>query len=251
MMRPSLGETMARKTQKGAVLITGAAKRIGKTIALALAERGWDIAFTYKSSEKAARQTLADLRGKGIRAKSYSCDLFSEKETGKLIPAVKKDFPRLQVLINGASIFEPSELKDGDLRRLEENFRIHLFAPYTLSVAFAKDCKKGHIINIVDRSVGQNQSRYAHYLLSKKSLWDLTQMLCLEFAPRIRVNAVSPGAILLPEGKTNGYLKKVIAAVPVKRKGEPEEIASAVAFLIENGYINGQMIYVDGGEHLL
>jgi len=242
---------MTKKSLKDAVLITGSAKRIGKTIALTLAGLGYDIAFTYNSSKKEAGQTLDELRDKGIQAEAYACDLSSEKETRNLIPAVLKDFPHLRILINNASIFEPSELRDGDRRRLEKNFRMHLFAPYTLSVAFAKTCKDGQIVNIIDRAVNQNTSQYAHYLLSKKSLWDLTQMLCLEFAPRVRVNAVSPGAILPPGREDDDYLRKIIAAVPAKRKGNPQDVASAVTFLIKNKYVNGQMIYVDGGEHLL
>src|SRR3989338_8191361 len=183
---------------RDAVLITGAAKRIGKSIALLLAVLGFDVAVYYNRSKKEALQTAGEIESYGVRCELFSCDLSSEKNVRPLVSAVLKKFPNLSLLINSASIFEKSSLTDS--RAFDRHFRVNFKTPYILSSEFAKICKQGQIINILDTHITQNKSAFAAYLLSKKSLADFTKLAAVEFAPHIRVNAIAPGLILPPKG---------------------------------------------------
>ena len=242
---------MPAKRNQEAVLITGSAGRIGKAIALSLARSGYAIALHYKNSTQAATQTAVEIRRHGVRCEIFPCDLSNEYEVKELIPAVLKKLPKLKLLINSASIFERSSLVPLDLKNLDKHLMVNLKAPYILTSVFAERCKKGHIINILDTNVVKNKTAHMAYLLSKKSLRDLTKLAAVALAPNIRVNAVAPGLILPPAGEPAGYLDRLAKQIPLKRKGTPEQIALSIKFLMENDYLTGQIIFNDGGEHLL
>lgn len=238
------------KNSKGTVIITGGAKRIGATIALHLAQHGYSIALHYNHSRKEAADLAKEIRSLQVRCEIFGADLENAKAVASLIPQIVKKHPDLQCLINNASIFERSTLQAGDLKDFDREFAVNLRAPFILSSHFARSIKEGSIINILDTHVTKDRTIHFSYLLAKKSLGDLTRSAALELAPEIRVNAVAPGLILPPESKGKDYLDRLAKNIPLKRKGEPQNIAQAVQFLIENTYITGQTIFVDGGEHL-
>lgn len=239
------------KLKKETALVTGGAHRIGKAIALTLAGLGYHIALHYHGSKKDALKTAAQIRRTGTPCELFCTDLSNEHGAKELIPAILAKMPPLTLLINSASIFEPSELVSLDLDNWDRHFAIHLKAPYILTSTFAARCKRGQIINILDSHVTKNKTAYFAYLLSKKSLYELTKLSAVALAPQIRVNAIAPGLILPPTGKNSAYLNRLAKHVPLKRKGEVSQITQSVKFLIENNYLTGEVIFNDGGEHLL
>jgi len=234
-----------------AALITGGAKRIGQAIALDLAHLGYDIALHYHTSQKEAQVTVNTIREIGMACELFHCDLSKEEQTLKLIGQVKKKFPNLEVLVNSASVFEKSKLTIKDLKLLDYHFAIHLKAPFILTCEFARLCNQGQIINILDTNVAKNKTSHIAYLLSKKSLEDLTKLSAIELAPNIRVNAIAPGLILPPGGQTTAYLDRLATQIPLEQKGDVLNITQTLRFLIENKFITGQVIYTDGGENLI
>ncbi len=242
---------MAKKTKPRKVaLVTGGAKRIGEAICRALARSGYSIALHYSTSGIEADQTAKRIHKEGGVCATFACDLTDAHATEDLVPSVLEEFGRLDVLINSASIFEKSSLESGSLELWDRHFAVNLKAPYVLMRSFARYAKEGSIINLLDTHIVRNKTTHAAYLLSKKALADLTKMAAVEFAPRIRVNAVAPGIILPPVSQEDKYLDRLAKQIPLQRKGKVENIAHAVSFLLENDYVTGQVIYVDGGEHL-
>ena len=232
-------------------LITGGAQRIGKSIALHLASRGFKIALHCNRSHAEAQKVAREIRRRKGICKIFSADLADTGEVQNLIPRVLQEFPRLDVLINNASIFERSNLKTGSVELLDRHWAINLRAPYVLIAEFFRRCKRGQVINLLDTHVVQNRVSHVAYLLSKKSLSDLTKLAAVELAPQIRVNGIAPELILPPIGKNNNYMERLAKSIPLGIKGDPDKITQAVDFLIENIYITGQIIFVDGGEHLI
>ncbi len=231
-------------------LVTGGAKRIGKAICLNLAKKGYIVAIHYHQSSVEAKRTANQIRKEGGVCELFKTDLSDSKQIEELIRKVLKTFRRLDVLINNASNFIPSDLSNGFLEQFPVDFNINFTAPAILIVHFAKQGRKGNVINILDVQVVKNETKHMAYLLAKKSLHELTRLAAVELAPGIRVNAVAPGCILLPEGKGDAYLEKRLKNVPLQRKGKVKNIVLAVCFLLENDYVTGQTIFVDGGEHL-
>jgi|SRR3989338_4140622 len=242
---------MAKKTTPRKVaLVTGGAKRIGEAVCRALARCGYSVALHYSTSGAAAAQTAMRISRDGGVCATFACNLADAHATEDLLPAVLEEFDRLDVLVNSASIFEKSTLAESSLDVWDRHFTVNLKAPYILMRAFARYVKQGSIINILDTHVVRNKTVHAAYLLSKKALFELTKMAAIEFAPRIRVNAVAPGLILPPGSEKTNYLDRLVKQVPLRRKGNVAHIAHAVLFLLENDYVTGQVIYEDGGVHL-
>lgn len=231
-------------------LITGGAKRIGREIVLGLAESGYDIALHYFGSENDARDTESQVRELGRTCKLYKFDLAKENDLPLLINSVTKDFPDLELLINNASLFEKATIEDTEPDMIDRQFSVNFKAPFFLMRDFARRHKKGQIINILDARITQKDFNYSAYSLSKMALAELTKMAAVEFAPGIRVNGVAPGIILPPSNESIEYLDRKSKNVPLQRKGNISEIVNAVIFLTENDYVTGQIIFVDGGEHL-
>ncbi|MBP9854293.1 MAG: SDR family oxidoreductase [Candidatus Omnitrophica bacterium] len=242
---------MKRKSLRQCALVTGGSKRIGKAISIKLAEMGYDIAIHYNNSKKEARDLSNELKEKGAEADIFSCDLNDRDQTKNLIPSVVKRFLNLSVLVNNASMFKPDSLLTATTNQLEQHFQIHVETPFLLTQTFAKICKKGLIINILDTNITKSSTKHFTYLLSKKNLLNLTTMSAVELAPHIRVNGIAPGLILPPEEKSAEYLNRLAKKVPLKRKGSVDNITQTIQFLIENDYLTGQVIFADGGEHLL
>ncbi len=237
-------------TVKGTALITGGAKRLGREIALKLAGMSYHIAIHCNSSLDEAKTLCSEIHALNVDCEIFQSNLLDEDTLTSLIPRVKERFHDLNFLINNASVFQRARLLDTDFDLFNNNFDLNFKAPFFLTKEFAKHCGDGHVINMVDAKVAHNDISYSAYTLSKKALADFTMMAARELAPRIRVNAVGPGYILPPDMDSKSYFIKRAEIIPLQRKGEPSEITEAISFLVQNTYITGQIIYVDGGEHL-
>ena len=240
----------ARKSP-GTALITGAAKRIGREIAVVLGNLGYTLAIHYNNSQAEAEQLAIQLKKNKIRCDTFQANLGDEEQTIPLIPEVLKKFSNLNLLINCASIFEPSKFDVKDLALYKRHFDINLKAPFILSSQFYHLCKKGQIINLLDTDIVKNKTSHVAYLLTKKALAEMTKLSAVKFAPHIRVNGIAPGLILPPKNENMAYLDRRAQAIPLKRRGHPRYIAQSVQFLIEHEFLTGQFLFNDGGEHLV
>ena len=237
---------------KQTALITGASKRIGKAIAEHLAEKGWNIAIHFNSSEKPAETFIHELSSNYPQQKfrAFKANLSNIQEVIQLIPKVLGEFSEIQLLVNNASVFDPAYLKKTTVELFDDQMNVNLKAPFFLMRDFEIHCKSGGIINFVDTRVTSNKSNFAAYSLSKKGLWEITKMAALEFAPAIRVNAIAPGVTLAPEDKDDNYLQKLAQNIPMKKPGGLEPILKSIDYILENNHLTGQLIFADGGENL-
>jgi len=233
-----------------AALVTGGAVRLGKAIALALAEAGFDIALHYNSSQTPAAQTQTEIRQKQVKCAIFQQNLVDVSGLETLIGRAQEIFPNLRVLINSASGYQAANITDTTPELFAAMTAVNLRAPFFLSQAFAKVVGKGNIINIIDNKIGFNQYHYAAYLLSKKSLAELTRMAAVELAPDIRVNGVAPGVVLPSEKRNKAYVDWRVQGIPLKRHGRADHITQAILHILQNDFLNGQIIVVDGGESL-
>lgn len=244
---------------KKSALITGGAKRIGREIVLFLAEKKYDIALTYNKSKKEAKELKTLITEKyGVRCEIFECDISKRENCLKLMKNIFVEFPNLSLLVNNASIFNKSNLtEDENGHEYEQNMAIHVAAPVTLSAEFANNVAKNdvsdaNIVNMIDKNVTRDSTYFFHYLLSKKTLANLTKMLASELAPNIRVNAIAPGYILDDDfiEKSRDLSQKIINKIPLKKKGGAQNIVQAIDYLINNDYVTGQTLFVDGGAGL-
>jgi pteridine reductase len=233
-------------------LITGAAKRVGKAMAQHLASQGWNIAMHYNTSEPEARLFCDELINAypNQQFEIFKADLNLADEVEMLIPQVVRKMLGIGLLINNASLFEPSKICKTSTEFFDRQMNINFKAPFILSRNFAQTYKNGVIINFVDTRIVTNQSNFAAYSISKKALWELTKMAALEFAPNIRVNAIAPGLTLPPEEKGEDYLLKLAEKIAMKRPGGLEPILKSLDFILNNDYLTGQLLFCDGGENL-
>ncbi len=236
-------------------VVTGGATRIGRAITLGLARAGCHVFIHYGHSIGPAQQTQVDAKALGVDACLHAADLSEEKATQAIIPAAQKQFHKLDILINNAAIFpETDTFTETDMALWERMLAVNLRAPFLLSRAFAAQVPEdgqGKIINITDSRVRRPGTDHFVYRLTKGGLWQMTEMLALELAPRISVNAVAPGAILPPPGKDSGYLEKIARErVPLKRSGSAEDVGESVLYLLGQDFLTGTILPVDGGEFL-
>ncbi len=235
------------------VLITGAAKRVGKALAELFAARDWEVVIHYNHSEEAALDLSLGLQNKYpdrhfpiVRADLSDGDKFVALLMDKLPAPIKG----LDALINCASVFEPSSVAETDYHLLRQQMAVNFEAPFMLMQAFYQLHGSGAIVNILDTRIVNNSWSHAAYSLSKKALMELTRMAALEWAPGVRVNGVAPGPVLPPPDKDAAHLKKVAADTPLKKVVGLNDLAESVWFLIANSAITGQIIFCDSGAHL-
>lgn len=231
-------------------MVTGGSKRIGRAISLALAGRGFDIALHYGHSTNASEEAAAEIRGKGAACERFQCDLSDMNAVLGLIPSVRKAFGRCDLLVNNASVFERATLRDTTAELLDRMLQINFKAPFMLSKTFAENTGSGHIINLLDTKIAADESPYFAYLLSKKALHDFTRMAAAELGPKIRVNGVAPGLILPSADTDPKAFERMGRSIPLRGTGDPSHIVRAVLSLLDNPFITGACVFVDGGEHL-
>lgn len=234
-------------------LVTGAAHRVGRAIALALAGQGWNVAVHYGRSDEAARNTADDLRALGVRAEAVGADLANEAEVRSLIERTEAVLGPVGLLVNNASTFERDTLATATRQSWDRHMEPNLRAPLVLMQQFAAWLPKEHdgaVVNIIDQRVLNLTDDFLSYTLSKVGLWGLTRTLALELAPRIRVNGVGPGPILPSTHQDQETFDAQARATPLQHGADPAEVAEAVLFLANAASVTGQMIAVDGGQHL-
>lgn len=234
-------------------LVTGASHRIGRAIALDLAQAGWNVAVHHNESADAARRVVAEIEAAGGHATAVRADLSLEAETALLIRHASDATGPITCLVNNAARFEhdaaDSVTRDSWDLHMETNLR----APFVLTQEMARylpDNTNGAVINIIDERVWNLTPHFISYTLSKAGLWTLTQTMALALAPRIRVNAVGPGPTLPSPRQTESQFDRQSASTPLKRGTTPEEICEAIRFILAAPALTGQMIALDGGQHL-
>lgn len=234
-------------------LITGSAVRIGREIAKHLAKGGWDLALHSRSLSNDISDFSVELKSNypGQLFFALPADLGIIDQTYGLVKQVIERLGHLDLLVNNASVFEPSSLKETTSELLIRQMMVNYVSPFILIRDFANSADHGQIINIVDARIANDKSDYCAYSLSKKSLWELTKMAALELAPNFRVNAIAPGAILAPAGKDVGYLEYVAFNTPMKTPSGITSILKSIDYIIGNQDLTGQLIFCDGGSHLL
>lgn len=244
---------MSSSDSQKTALVTGAAKRLGRAIALALADHGWDIALHYHRSADAAEATAGEIRARGRCCLLVQADLGRESEVEQVIPRINADLGPLSCLVNNASVFEMDKIdtvsRDSWDRHIETNLR----APLVLSQAFARQLPagtNGNIINLLDQRVWKLTPYFLSYTIAKMGLWTLTRTLALGLAPRIRVNGIGPGPTLPSPRQSEEQFQAQSAAMPLGHGASAEEIAAAVLYILSAPSMTGQMIALDGGEHL-
>jgi NAD(P)-dependent dehydrogenase (short-subunit alcohol dehydrogenase family) len=236
-----------------AALVTGAAQRIGRTIALALAEAGFDIAVHCHNSRDAGAATCETIHRLGRRAALLQADLATETAAQALLPRATAALGPIGVLVNNASPFERDEWHDATRASWDAHIEPGLRAPFVLTQHFARTLPpdaEGVVVNMLDQRVWSITPHFVSYTVAKAGLWALTQSMALALAPRIRVNGIGPGPALPNTRQTAAQFDRQSASVPLRHGTSPEEIARAVLAILALPAMTGQMLALDGGQHL-
>lgn len=244
-------------------LVTGSGKRLGREMALYLARRGYDVAVHYASSRKEAEAVVKEIEAMGRRACALRADLLIESQVEKLVPmAVQGLGGTLSVLINNASIFEYDTIRTATRKNWDRHMESNLRAPFVLTQAFAAQApaagvdevgepvSSALVVNMIDQRVHKLTPEFMTYSLAKMGLWALTRTAAQGLAPQIRVNAIGPGPTLQGHRQSDGHFNRQRAATVLKRGANPADITAALGFFLDSPAVTGQMIAVDGGQHL-
>jgi NAD(P)-dependent dehydrogenase (short-subunit alcohol dehydrogenase family) len=238
----------------GTILVTGGAKRLGRAIVLDLARHGYNIALHYNASEREARATCADAMTAGVRVALLKADLARESETADLVARATAELGPLSGLVNSASVFEDDSWYSVTRQSWDHHLETNLRAPFVLCQAFAQQLPReqtGAIVNIIDQRVLKPTPQFLSYSLSKAGLKWLTTTLAQALAPRVRVNAVGPGPTMINARQSQADFARQREATVLGRGAEPQDVCDAVRYLLSAAAVTGQMIAVDGGQHLI
>ncbi|HTW36039.1 MAG TPA: SDR family oxidoreductase [Rhizomicrobium sp.] len=236
------------------VLVTGAAKRLGRAIALSLAGDGWDVAVHYNGSTKDAEATAQDVRALGRRVALLQADVAKEDETRALMARATKELGPVTALVNSASLFENDDWQSASRDSWDKHMEVNLRAPFVLAQEFARALPKdahGAIVNIVDQRVLKPTPQFITYSLSKAGLYWLNTTLAQALAPRIRVNAVGPGPTMINARQSQADFDRQRKATVLGTGADAKDVCAAVRYLLNAPAVTGQMIAVDGGQHLV
>ncbi|SIP91447.1 NAD(P)-dependent dehydrogenase, short-chain alcohol dehydrogenase family [Rhizobium sp. RU35A] len=240
-------------TSSPTVLVTGAARRMGKAICEDLARNGYGVAIHADRSIEEAQSVAASLRAEGHRVVAVQANLLDASAADALIDLAAAQLGPLTGLVNSASIFQKDTAETFDAETFDRHFAIHVRAPSILSAALLRQLpadREGLIVNIIDQRVWKLTPHFYSYTLSKAALWTATQTLAQAYAPRVRVNAIGPGPSFKSERQAQADFDKQVAGVPLKRGPAPCEFGRTIRFLFDTPSITGQMIALDGGQHL-
>ena len=231
-------------------IVTGGAIRIGRAMALYLADKGFNIALLYHHSRTAGEETIEKARSYGVHCKGYSADLRILEDTELIIEKIIKDFDDVELLVNSAANFIQENVEQTQLKTLVDTLSLNLMAPYLLMSEYKRKVNKGLIVNILDERVAKTLPNFAAYSVSKKGLKHLTELAAVEWGKSVRVNGIAPGLILAPQGGAPNYLEKAAKDVPTGTHGSIENLIRALDYLMENSFVNGETLFVDGGGSL-
>jgi NAD(P)-dependent dehydrogenase (short-subunit alcohol dehydrogenase family) len=235
-------------------LVTGAAKRLGRSLALALAERGAEVAVHYHTSEREAQELLAQLKRIGGKPIAVRGDLSRAADVARIVEATMQAFGRIEVLVNSAAIFYRTPfatLTEADWDRV---LGVNLKGPFLLSRRVGEIMLRqgrGKILNLADIGGMRAWAEFLPYSVSKAGLIALTQGLAKALAPAVQVNAIAPGTVLLPEETPSEERERAIRRIPLARLGSPEDVVRAAVYLLESDFVTGEVLTVDGGQRLL
>ena len=245
--------SFGQSIEAGVALVTGGAHRIGRAICQALAEDGWAVAIHHLHSSKEAEELASDIVRRGGRATAIAADLADDVAVSNLISRAAALLGPVTCLINNASVFEPDDVRSASQESWRRHLDVNLRAPFFLIQSFAEDIAaniQGCVINILDERVWNLTPHFASYTVSKTGLWTLTQTCALALAPWIRVNAIGPGPTLASARQSAEHFESQRASTPLGIGTTPGEIVSAVRFILSSPAMTGQMIALDGGQHL-
>ncbi len=242
------------------MLVTGAAKRIGRGVALEFARQGWDVAVHYGGSEQEARETVADIEALGRRAVALKADLGVEAEVARLVPACVETFGGLNCVVNCASRFDEDTAIDFGYAKLLEMTAVNVAAPLTLArmlheitpdAAAGDDAQRGVVINVLDQKLYNMNPDYLSYTLTKAALENATVALAQALGPKLRVVGLAPGLTLISTGQTPASFEAAHRVTPLNRASTVEDVAQAACYLANAHGVTGTTLVVDGGQHLV
>ncbi len=238
--------------RESCVLVTGGAHRVGKAIALSMAKLGAKtVVFTYNSSEELAKETQQEIQSLGCQVIAIQCDQSDVSQIHNTIEIIKSKFGRLDILVNSASIFLSNNFFTVTPENWNVVMNVNARGPFFFMQAAAPlmmENQDGVIINIIDESAQKPTLSWVHHGASKAALWNVTRTAAIALAPKIRVNAILPGAVLKPPDWSEERWNKNIDSVPLKKLGSPEDVCQAVEYLVNAEFVTGQVIVVDGGS---
>ena len=236
-----------------AALVTGAAKRIGRALAIDLAAQGWRVGVHYHRSRADAEAVVREIIEYGGQAVALQADLAQESQVRRLVPETASALGPLGLVVNNASLFERDGIADQTRESWDAHLETNLRAPLVLIQDFARQLPSGasgNVVNLLDQRVWNLTPYFLSYTVSKSALWTLTRTLAMALAPNIRVNGIGPGPALRNDRQSELQFRTQCASVPLRRGTSPEEICRAVCFILQSPSMTGQMIALDGGEHL-
>ena len=233
-------------------LVTGGAVRVGRAIALGLADAGYDLVINYHASGAEAREVERRVRAMGRRAVVVPGDVSDAEDVERIVETVHEGFGRLDLLVNNASLFDATPRLEVEEAQWDRVMEVNLKGPFLLvqRTADLLADRKGSVVNLVDLSAFQPWVAYPHHSVSKAGLLQLTRVAARSLAPHIRVNAIAPGAVLLPEDYTDEQAEASKAKTPLGTLGSPDDVVRAVLYLARSPYVTGEVLVLDGGRLL-
>ena len=235
------------------LLITGAATRVGKAMALHFAEKGWNIALHYFRSSSKAKELKKIIEQNWVKVTLIKADLKNPKQVEKIVPLAKKKLGAIDCLINNAALFEKDDIANFTTKSWNDHFNINLLAPTILTKQFAKQASKktvSNIINIIDQRIFNLTPFFMSYTISKSGLQTLTKTMAMRLGPNIKVNAIAPGPTIKSKRQTDRHFRNQVKSTLLKKSVRLEDICNTVEFLINNNSITGQIVAVDSGQNL-
>ena len=235
------------------LLITGAATRIGRALAVHFAKKGWNIAIHYFKSSSKAKELKKIVEENWVKAVLIKADLKNPKQVEKIIPASKRKLGTIDCLINNAALFENDDIINFTTKRWNDHLNINLLAPTILTKQFAKQVPKkttSNIINIIDQRIFNLTPFFMSYTISKSGLQTLTKTMAMRLGPNIKVNAIAPGPTIKSKRQTDRHFRNQVKSTLLKKSVHLDDICNAIELLIENNSITGQIIAVDSGQNL-
>ena len=235
------------------LLITGAATRVGKAIALHFAERGWNIALHYYRSSSKAKKLKKIIEQNWVKVVLIKADLKNPKQAEKIIPLTRKKLGTIDCLVNNAALFEKDDIANFTTKSWNDHLNINLLAPSILTKQFAKQAPKKtvcNIINIIDQRIFNLTPFFMSYTISKSGLQTLTKTMAMRLGPKIKVNAIAPGPTIKSKRQTDRHFRNQVRSTLLKKSVRSEDICDTVEFLINNNSVTGQIIAVDSGQNL-
>lgn len=233
-------------------LVTGAGRRVGRELAIALGKERMRVAVHYNASAEGADETVAAIQDAGGHAKTFHADLSSPRGPGELVEEVARSFGSLAVLINSAAVMERTPFGSVTAQSWDAMFALNLRAPFLISQSAAPflRAENGSIVNISDLAAFESWPAYIPHSISKAGIVKMTSSLAKVLAPEVRVNAIAPGAVLLPEGWEKDSGERLESTTPLQRLGDPADVVDAMLYLLRADYVTGETIIVDGGRHI-